>query len=364
MTERLCRVSAFLSPAVALLSALTSVAAQSQAVSPADRSALEGSSFTSFPLGRPNGRFQFLHQDMPAGMTIHGHAFRRDAAQLRGAVDGFAAELEVTLSMSPRTPGTASATFSDNVGPSPTVVLPRTTIVFPATNRPALDPAPTFDLVVPYALPFVLPQAGGTLCVDTVMHANISTAGVDRSLSVYLDSHELSTTTNEQPGFRTGGGCAPLGSVTQATAAMALRRTASNLQLDCSARDGAPDKGNGQAFSYLAFGASQQPQPWPFRPACVLQSSTEHWFVLGRNDTTGACSATLTWPILPAGYRVYLQVGSIELGTSDLVFSDLTQLMTPPAAPTSLPAVRVAASTNRAALSGAVSASVPVTLFF
>ena len=236
MTERLCRVSAFLSPAVALLSALTSVAAQSQAVSPADRSALEGSSFTSFPLGRPNGRFQFLHQDLPAGMTIHGHAFRRDAAQLRGAVDGFAAELEVTLSMSPRTPGTASATFSDNVGPSPTVVLPRTTIVFPATNRPALDPAPTFDLVVPYALPFVLPQAGGTLCVDTVMHANISTAGVDRSLSVYLDSHELSTTTNEQPGFRTGGGCAPLGSVTVRPTRATARRSATSHSVRASNR--------------------------------------------------------------------------------------------------------------------------------
>ena len=363
MTDCLRFVSAILSPAM-LLAALAPATAQSQAVSPADRTSLEGSSFTSFPLGRPNGRFQFLHQDLPAGMTIHGHAFRRDATQLRGVVDGFAAELEVTLSMSPRTPATASSTFADNVGPNPTVVLPRTTLVFPATTRPALDPAPTFDLVIPYALPFVLPQTGGTLCVDTVMHANVSTAGVDRSLSVYLDSHEISTTANEQPGFRSGGGCAPIGSVTTANASMKLRRTATNLVLDCSARDGAPDKGNGQSFSYLAFGASQQPQPWPFRPACVLQSSTEHWFVLGRNDATGACDGSLTWPVLPAGYRVYLQVGSIELGGSDLVFSDLTQMMTPPAAPTNLPAVRIAASTNRAALTGAVSASVPVTMFF
>lgn len=363
MTDCLRFVPSLLSPAM-LLACLAPAMAQSQTVSPSDRSSLEGSSFTSFPLGRPNGRFQFLHQDLPGGMTIHGHAFRRDATQLRAVVDGFAAELEVTLSMSPRTPSTASATFSDNVGPSPTVVLPRTTLVFPATNRPALDPSPTFDLVIPYAVPFVLPQAGGTLCVDTVMHANVSAAGVDRSLSVYLDAHELSTSVNEQPGFRSGGGCAPIGAVAQATAAMTLRRTATNLLLDCAARDGSPDKGNGQSFSYLAFGASQQPQPWPFRPSCVLQSSTEHWFVLGRNDATGACDGALTWPILPAGYRVYLQVGSIELGGSDLVFSDLTQMMTPPAAPTTLPAVRIAASTNRASLTGAVSASVPVTLFF
>ncbi|MEY4831666.1 MAG: hypothetical protein RLZZ562_3462, partial [Planctomycetota bacterium] len=47
-----------------------------------------------------------------------------------------------------------------------------------------------------------------------------------------------------------------------------------------------------------------------------------------------------------------------------LVFSDLTQVVTPPAAPATLPAARVAASTNRAALTGTVSTSVPVTLFY
>jgi hypothetical protein len=96
----------------------------------------------------------------------------------------------------------------------------------------------------------------------------------------------------------------------------------------------------------------------------VLQSSCEHWFVLGRNDQNGDCSASLQWPLLPSGYRLYLQVGSIELGGSDLVFSDLTQVVTPPAAPATLPAARVAASTNRAALTGTVSTSVPVTLFY
>jgi hypothetical protein len=338
--------------------------AQSQAVSPADRTGLEGSSFTSFPLGRPNARFQFLHADLPGGMTIHGHAYRRDAAQVRGTVDGFAVELEVSMSMSPRTPATASPTFADNAGPSPTVVLPRTTLVFPSTNRPAIDPAPTFELMIPYALPFVLPAGGGTLCVDTVMHANVSAAGVDRSLTVYLDSHEISTTQNEQPGFRSVGGCAPLGAVATANATMALRRTGTGLQLDCSARDGVPDRGNGMTHSYLAFGATQQSAAWPFRPACVLQSSSEHWFVLGRNDVNGDCMASLQWPLLPSGYRVYLQVGSIELGGSDLVFSDLTQVVTPPAAPATLSAARVAASTNRAALTGTVSTSVPVTLFY
>lgn len=346
------------------LACSTMTTANAQAVSPMDRAALEGSSFTHFPLGRPNGRFQFLHQDLPGGMTLHGHAFRRDASQLRGTVDGFSAELQVTLSMSPRTPQTASATFADNVGQTPVVVLPRTTLVFPATTRPGIDPAPTFDLVVPYSTPYVLPQNGGTLCVDTTMYANVSAAGADRLLSVYLDSHEVSTTQNEQPGFRSGGGCAPLGSATPATATMALRHVGTGMQLDVAARDGAPDSGTGLAHSYLAFGVSQTASPWPFRPACVLQSSTEHWFVLGRNDALGDCTSTLQWPLLPGGHRVYLQVGSIELGGTDLVFSDLTQMITPPAPQPILSAMRVAASTNRAALTGALSTSVPVTLFF
>ncbi len=349
--------------AAALATSSARAQAQPQAVSPADRTSLEGSSFTHFPLGRPNARFQFLHQDLPAGFALHGHAFRRDAAQVRGVVDGFAAELEVSLSMSPRTPATASATFSDNAGAA-TVVLPRTTLVFPATARPQLDPATSFDLIVPYALPFVLPPGGGTLCVDTVMFANVSSAGVDRSLSIYLDSHEISTTTNEQAGFRTGSGCAALGSTTPATATMALRHLGSALQLDVAARNGVPNRGNGLSYSYLAFGVGQVTSPWPFRPACVLQTSTEHWFVLGQNDAVGTCDASLQWPMLPSGYRVYLQAGSIELGTSDLVFSDLTQMMTPPAAPLTLPAARIAASTNRASLTGAVSTAVPVTLFF
>lgn len=338
--------------------------ASAQAVSPADRTSLEGSSFTHFPLGRPNARFQFLHQDLPGGLVLSGHAFRRDAGQVRGVVEGFAADLQVTLSMSPRTPATASATFADNAGAATTVVLPRTTLVFPPTDRPAHDPSPSFDLVVPYALPFVLPTGGGTLCVDTTMFGTVSSAGADRNLSIYLDSHELATTTNEQPGFRTGTGCPAPGATTPANATMTLRHLGSALQLDVAARNGAPNRGNGLAFSYLAFGTSPASVPWLYRPLCVLQSSTDFWFVLGQNDAAGACDASMQWPVLPSGHRVYLQVGSIELGTLDLVFSDLTEMVTPPAAPSVLAATRIAASTNRAALTGSVTPSVPVTFFY
>jgi hypothetical protein len=345
---------------------LTAAGAQT-AVSPADRTQLEGSSFTHFPLGRPDARFQFLHADLPPGMVVHGHAFRRDAGQVRGLVDGFAADLQVTLSVSANTPATASSTFANNVGTGATVVLPRTVVVFPSTDRPALDPSPTFDLVVPYQLPFVLPAQPATLCVDTVMFGNSSAAGVDRNLSIYLDAHELQTNgTQEQPGFRMGSGCAATGATTLATATMSLWHLGSTLRLDVAARDGARDDGSGLVHSFLGLGIATVGVPWPFRPQCVMQSSTEHWFALpGTNDATGDLDGSIAGlPVLPAGFRLYLQVGSIKLGTTDLTLSDLTTLVTPPAAAAQLPAVRIAASTSRTATTGAVSTAVPVTQFF
>ena len=97
-------------------------------VSPQDRLNLEGSSFTHFPLGRASIRMQTLHQDLPPGATLNGHAYRADATTLRSRVDVFAVDMEVTVSMAARTPATASTTFATNAGASPVVVLPRTTL--------------------------------------------------------------------------------------------------------------------------------------------------------------------------------------------------------------------------------------------
>ncbi len=359
-TERpACRLPLLLVPLLA-----ASALAQQPFCSPQDRVDLEGSSFTSFPLGRPNARFQFLHADLPGGMTLNGQAFRRDATELRGQVDGFSVEMEITASLSPNTPATASATFAQNIGPAPVVVLPRTVVSFPATLRPQLDPAPTFELVIPYAQAFVVPPAGGTVCIDITVFGNTSPAGLDRALSLYLDAHEVSTSAASQPGYRMGGGCAPTNATTPATALMDLTHNGSGLLLDVRARDGVRDNGAGRAFSYLAVGQSRSASPWPYNPACVLQTSTEQWYVLGPNDGFGDCSAQVAWPLVPDRHRLWLQVGSIELGQADLVFSDLSSLMTPPAPPAALPAVRIAASSDRTAAAGAISRTVPVTMFF
>ena len=65
-------------------------------VSPADRATREGDSSTIYPLGRFNARVQTLHADLPANTLLRGHAYRRDAAALRGQVPAFRTELQVT----------------------------------------------------------------------------------------------------------------------------------------------------------------------------------------------------------------------------------------------------------------------------
>ena len=85
----------------------------------------------------------------------------------------------------------------------------------------------------------------------------------------------------------------------------------------------------------------------------------------GNNSILGSFDGSLPGlALLRPGYRLWLQTGSVNLANGDLALGDLSTLITPPAAPSSAPAARIAASSDRTALSGAVSFSVPVTLFF
>ena len=356
-------------PSAALcLLACTASAVGQTAISPASRSTLEGSSYSHFPLGRHDARFQFLYADVPGARILNGHAYRRDATSMTGRIEGFVAELEVTLSVAPHEPGAASPWFANNEGQNPTIVLPRSTLAFPQTDRPALDPAASFDFIVPYHVPYVLPVGPSTLCLDVVMHGNASPLGSNRNLSVFLDAHELQTNgTTEQPGFRTGpGGCPAPGSNAPSYANLALWHLGGAGQLDVSIRRGIADDGSARARAFLCLGTAPVQWPWPPRPGCLQQSSTEVWFPLpGPMTTNGRYDQSVTGlPPLPPGYRLWCQAGSIHLGSGALAFADLSSLTTPPAAAETLPAARVAASSNRLAVQGTISHSVPVTLFF
>ncbi len=345
----------------------TLTAQQIVAVSPADRANLEGSSFTHFPLGRASARMQTLHRDVPGGTLITGHAYRRDAIAVRGQVDGFASDLQVALSLSPALPTQASTTFANNVGQNPIVVLPRTVLGFPPTQRPGLDPAAAFELTIPYQLPFLLPSTGGTLCVDVTVFGNTSQAGTNTNLSVYLDAHENYTDGRaEQPGFRTFAGCPAPGSTTNSYATMTYWRLTGSGRLDVSIRNGVPDLGTGTALPFVMIGHGLDGTPWPLRADCPFWSSAEVWFALpGAMNSAGDYDGSLTaLPLLPPGFRLWCQAGSVDLSTVGMAFSDAVTFVTPPTGPLPIATSRIINSTNNAATTGTVSYAVPVMGFF
>ncbi len=347
--------------------AAAAVAQAPATVSPNDRATYEGSSFTHFPLGRANARMQTLHRDVPGGATLLGHAYRRDAIALRGPVDAFQCELEVRVSMSPLTPTTASTTFASNAGATPVVVLPRQIVAFPSTQRPGLDPAPTFELQVPYQTPFVVPAGGGTVCIDVTVFGNQSPAGIDQNLSLYLDAHEHYTDgRGEQPGYRTLVGCAAPGSVTPSTATVSWWRLTTGGRLDVALRDGVADDGTGSTRAFVLLGQQPQATVWPALPGCGFWTSGDVWYALpGSLSATGSYDGSLQGlPQLPPGYRLWCQCGSVDLQTGDLAFTDVATFLTPPPGPLPIPTARIANSSNGAAPTGTVSYAVPVMQFF
>jgi hypothetical protein len=354
-------------PFVLPLLCLAAPSQQILAVSPADRAGLEGCSFTHFPLGRASARMQTLHSDVPGGTLLSGHAYRRDAAGVRGTVAGFASDLQVTLSMSPKAPAQASTQFAQNAGASPVVVLPRTILAFPPTNRPTLDPAATFELAVPYQVPFLVPAQGGTICVDVEVFGNQSAAGTNQNLSIYLDSHENYTDGRaEQPGFRTGNGCTAPGQTAECYAQMTCWRLAAGLQIDVAIRNGVPDGGAGTSLPLVTIGLSPDGQPIPFRTDCPFWSSAELSLLLpGAMNAQGDYDGSITGvPQLPPGLRLWCQAGSFDVASAALAASDATTFVVPPAGPVPIPTSRIVNSTNQAATTGTVSFAVPVMGFF
>ncbi len=336
-------------------------------VSPGDRHNLEGSSYTSFPLGRASCRMQTLHADMPGNAVIAGHAYRRDAAGVRGRVDGLAVELQVTASVTGTVPANASPTFAQNRGANPVVVLPRTWVTLPPTDRPALDPAPSFELSIPWAVPFVMPPQGGTLCLEIEVFGNQTATAPNQNVNLYLDAHENYLDGRaEQPGFRLAQGCAAPGSNRDSYASLVLWHRGAQMDLDVALRDGVPDLGSGLVRAFVALGTQLLGQPWPTAPQCTLYSSAELLLALpGAVTATGSYDGMFTGlPVLPPGFRLWCQTGSIDLGSGALAFSDATALMTPPPGLLPIPTSRVVNSTNVAGTTGTMSLAVPVIAFF
>lgn len=351
--------------ALGIWMAASSVSAQGT-VSPADRDIYEGSSSSTYPLGRFDARVQQLHADLGTGaLTLNGHAYRRDAVSTRGQVIGYSVEMSVMASMSPNTPEQASRTFAQNVGAS-VEVLPRTSVNFPPTSRPPQGPAAVFELRIPWTTPFAYPAGGGTLCLDTTVHGNNGPNGQNANFTPYVDAHELFADGRAlQPGYRYGQGCAPASGGSAASATFELRHLPTSMDFDIQARGGMATDATGNGVSVLLLGFQRSALPWVVRPACQMLTTLEAFGQLpAANTATGSWSGTLTGigPLAPGlAFRVQLASGHPVNGVA---LTDASEIVVPPLGPTPVPAARIAHGTDRTSATGTVSFTVPVTEFF
>lgn len=334
-------------------------------VSPADRVTLEGSSSTSYPLGRASMRLQQLLADLPTrALTLQGHAYRRDAVTVRGTVAAFRAQVSVLASVSPRTPDTASSTFAANHGAQIHTALSPTWISFPQTDRPPVDPASTFELRIPWASP--MPWSGnGVLCLETVVHGNDVGGQANRNFTSYQDAHELTTNSSRQPGFRFGDGCAFPGATAKAYASIDLVRTSRGIDLEASIRNGAPSDTNGPGLNVLMLGLAASPWAWPLRTECTVYVPPIASDLLGPSDVRGQLDVVRTnFGDMPPGRVVFAQVLSLQPSTALGALTDASRLTSPGIVPATLPHARIANADDALALTGTVSLAVPVTELF
>ncbi|MCA8974634.1 MAG: hypothetical protein KDC98_07925 [Planctomycetes bacterium] len=269
--------------------------------------------------------------------------------------------------MSPNAPDQASATFANNIGANAVTVLPRTVVQFPGTARPGLDPAPAFELLIPYATPFTVPAQGGTVCIDVTVFGNSTPSGNNRNFSVYLDGHQnYANGDAEQPGFRFGSGCPARGNTLATYGALTLWHVGSGMELEASVRNGIADDGSGMTRAWVALGTQPVSMPWPLQPSCTVFGSNDVWFEMpGAMTTQGRYDGTLTGlPVLPPGFRLWCQTGSAHLGSGEVSFGDGVTLVTQPSGPMPIPVSRIANSNDHTAVSGSVSYSVPVISLF
>ncbi|MEZ5965940.1 MAG: hypothetical protein R3F56_19045 [Planctomycetota bacterium] len=334
------------------------------AVSPYDRDRLEGSASTVYPLGRAHARVQQLLDDLPTQpRTWQGHAYRRDAITVRGLVSAFRSELSVLVSLSPRTAANASSTFADNTGTAQTV-LAQTWVSFPQTDRPALDPAPTFELQIPWSTPYAW-QGAGTLCLETLVHGNDVGGTADRNFSVYIDAHDLSRSSSRQPGFRFGSGCAAQGSTTASYSSFELVRTATRMDLDVGLRYGVPTGGSTGGLAVLMLGTTPVTWSWPSRPTCTIYTAPLTTEILGPTDASGHLDTTLTGVgFAPAGHSLLAQVLTLDGTSGNAALTDASRLSIPTPPQSTLLHARIANGDDQNAATGTVSYSVPVVALF
>jgi hypothetical protein len=349
---------------IGLLTLAVAVPAQTTSVvSPADRGTLEGSTSTSYPVGRHDSRFQQLFDDIGKARTIAEHSYRRDALSTRGTIAAFRTSLAIKMSVAAVVAEKANKAFASNVGTSPTTVLPKTWVSFPKTTKPGTVPA-KFELRVPYKTPYAW-KGKGTLCVDMTIDSNVLATGTNKTFSASLDAQELfASGRNLQPGYRFGKGCNAPGRTTAAAATFELRHLGKRLDLFIAAKNGLPNSAAQPTRSVLLVGATATKFPWPFGTGCNVYTAMPIVVALaGNNSSTGGWRGVLPVGTPPRpGFEMVGQILSFGSASGPVVLSDASRLIAPPAGK-GVVSSRIVSASDRTKATGTVSFSVPITEF-
>lgn len=147
---------------------LTSAAAQSTQVVPADFASREGETFTSFPFGRSHStrvQHYFEPRLFAAKGTLLGVAFRPEGGK---SYAGKGLELEIQCATSHADVGQLNTLFHANVGSHAATVFSRKILNLPLLAGQA-GPQP-FGIAFTFDTPFAYDPAQGGLLIDVMVH--------------------------------------------------------------------------------------------------------------------------------------------------------------------------------------------------
>jgi hypothetical protein len=342
----------------------TPLHSQNTTVCPNDRHDLEGSSKTSYPLGRHNCRFQQLYSELAGQPWIQGHSYRRDALGSTATLQAYASEVTITLSRVIQHPKNIRPRFADNMGASATLVLDRSWIQFPTTSQSPSIPAP-FEYTIPYRRPYLW-AGSGTLAMDLTIFANRTAAGPNKNFAAKLDSQQLyALGRNLQPGYRSGRGCPAPGATRAAWCAFQLQHEGASLNLRIESHWGMPSGVGQPSDSVLLLSFDANPVAWPANSGCQIYGKPEICLPLaGQNSALGAMTITIpVGPPPPPLFQMHGQILSYNAHTAGVTLSDTSRLLVPPPGK-GIVSSRLVHASDRNSPTGTISTTVPICEFY
>ncbi len=334
--------------ALAILLAVSGLAAQTLNYAPSGHGTLEGGTNNTIPWWAQSGTYQQIHDASDLTGVFGGPVAVINSINLRK--DGFSTttiaarsmDIEINLGHTAVAASGATATFATNIGATPVNVLPFTPINLPGLTNSSL-PNPV-GWSFPFATPFTYTAPVGNLCWEMRFRSSSSTS------TAPLDAASPSNATT-WPLF--GTGCIATGQTT--AAAIGLR----SLVLGTGAYRNRLDRGAANTPAVLFLGGIRQQLNVP-----GLCSSLETLPIVdlpGGTDGAGMWDLSLTFGSLTGQPSVNLiaQFAFIDVGLGLSVgLSNASEVTTPPLSTRNFARIYAAPSNGGAGNESAVTGSV------